>query len=81
MLEDRIEITKNGCWIWKDQAFAIRIGSTFIAADRLTYALYVEDLPTGLKIEKTCRRKRCINPEHMRVDKRVKTIGIFRPKS
>lgn len=68
---------ENGCWVWQGAVFKkptgnygmIRIGpaggSKTYKAHRISYEVFVGDIPKGLEIDHTCRNKLCINPEHL----------------
>lgn len=62
----------NGCWIWYGakvpQGYGVlnwRGDSYF--AHRLSYELFVSDIPDGLQIDHLCREKACCNPDHLEV--------------
>lgn len=58
------------CWLWVGAktpegygAFSMRKRS--FAAHRVAYTLYVGEIKAGLQIDHLCRRKDCVNPEHL----------------
>lgn len=59
-----------GCWIWVaaiDQNGYGRIG--FLGknrqAHRLSYELFIGEIPKGLELDHLCRVRRCVNPKHL----------------
>jgi hypothetical protein len=60
----------TGCWLW--QASKYRDGYGRVWADgrgrlahRVSYELFVGQIPEGLDIDHLCRVRHCVNPEHM----------------
>lgn len=60
------EVAENGCWVWLGAA---RRGygryNTGELAHRISYALFVGKIPSGLTIDHICENKICVNPDHL----------------
>lgn len=74
---DRVD--KSGdCWEWRGYRRAsgqgvIGVGGTNVYAHRFAFELEHGPLPEGAKLVATCGSRSCVNPEHMRVEGRLKT--------
>lgn len=61
------DVDDNGCWIWR----GIRNGKDRYGtagktlAHRYFYELHKGPIPEGLQIDHLCRRKACVNPDHL----------------
>ncbi len=77
-LLSKIKIDKNGCWIYQDtpsQTYGefrrIINGIKFYNAHRVSYYLFVGNIPKGLMVLHKCSvdhkkdNPKCINPEHL----------------
>jgi len=73
-LNKRIKIERTGkweCWLWcgklDDKGYAIYRGRSpeRQKAHRYSYQLFIGPIPAGLVIDHLCRRRHCINPEHL----------------
>ena len=68
-----VPITETGCWIWlgadsgiKTGEYGIlRIGNKNEKAHRLSYKLFVGEIPQGLQVLHRCDTPSCINPDHL----------------
>jgi hypothetical protein len=94
-LLSRVEIiTESGCWIWMgcvDQKGYGRIASRFkcspLKAYRVSYELFVGQIPTGKVVRHKCDVSCCINPFHLEVGtqkdnaKDASRRGRLNPKS
>lgn len=61
----------DGCWLWKgyikrDGYGRIQLQGIFYRAHRLTYTMYVGDIPEGMFILHSCRNRHCVAPHHLR---------------
>lgn len=72
---DRVDDT-DGCWRWKNfvnpygyAVISYREGGerTNEMAHRLSYKLFVGDIPEGMVIDHLCRVRDCVNPSHLEV--------------
>lgn len=62
----------NGCWVWHGARSPLGYGKISIntrlaAAHRVAWALYVGPIPEGMTLDHLCRRRECVNPEHLEV--------------
>lgn len=72
-LKERLlsKIVKNGdCWEWvawksRKGYSQIKISNRRTFAHRVSYELFVGEIPEGLVIDHLCRNRACINPEHL----------------
>ena len=64
----------NNCWEWTGyinpktgygEGSPSHSGKWF--AHRLSYILFVGDIPKGMTIDHICRNRKCVNPNHLRV--------------
>ena len=60
----------NSCWIFtdsldKDGYGRVRCGDKKIFAHRLSYQIFIGQIPDGLVIDHLCRNRSCANPEHL----------------
>jgi len=60
----------NGCWLWtaaknRDGYGFISVGGVWTAAHRVSYELFVGAIPESMEIDHLCRRRDCVQPEHL----------------
>lgn len=76
-ISSRVVVNDSGCWEWQGMLDRYGYGRAYlpvsvmrrkakiIEAHRLSYLLYVGDIPSGLQIDHLCRNKKCVNPQHL----------------
>jgi hypothetical protein len=64
-------VEDNGCWIWVGAKSGSGYGKVFftrkeyILAHRLSYQLFIGEIPKGLFICHKCDTPACVNPDHL----------------
>lgn len=66
--QSRLDV--SGCWVWtgnlNDSGYGrINVAGRPMRAHRVSYRLFVGLIPDGLTLDHTCRRRACINPQHL----------------
>ena len=69
----------DNCWLWLGQIRgkygAFSVGGKTYPAHRVAMSLTGQPVPVDLLTDHTCRRKNCVNPDHLRaVTSRVNTL-------
>jgi hypothetical protein len=73
-LEDRIKanikIDSNGCWNWQLSKERGGYGKIKVAyksklAHRVSYEVFVGEIPNGLQLDHICKVRACVNPAHL----------------
>jgi hypothetical protein len=69
-LMNSIYETENSCWQWSGYISPsgysrITINKKHIPTHRLSYEVFVDEIPNGLVIDHLCRNRACINPDHL----------------
>ena len=79
-LRVRIQASDCGCWIWTGRLNRNGYGRAYWCglepvAHRLVYELLIGAIPPGLVLDHLCRRRECVNPQHLEpVTIRVNTL-------
>lgn len=60
----------SGCWVWvgarNEGGYPIcRNGDATERAHRVAYEWFVGEIPDGLALDHLCRRRACVNPDHL----------------
>lgn len=64
----------SGCWLWQSGVSRggygkFKLGGKTLAAHRVSYELFVGEIPEGLTIDhvraRGCTHRNCVNPEHL----------------
>lgn len=68
----KVKILENGCWEWqgsrasRHQDYAqIWFEGKPIRASRLSYELFIGEIPDKFEIDHLCRNRICVNPLHL----------------
>ena len=66
----RVVIDELDCWIWQgapnDSGYGmISVRGRTVCAHRYAYELYVGMIPKGYELDHLCRRRICVNPDHL----------------
>ena len=66
----RIVIDELECWIWQGTSNGsgygmISVHGRTVCAHRYAYELYVGMIPRGYDLDHLCRRRLCVNPDHL----------------
>lgn len=67
---NKIEESKNGCWLWtaskvKGGYGKVTINRKTLIAHRVSYEALVGEIPQGLCLDHLCRIRNCVNPNHL----------------
>ena len=68
---DKVAVTPEGCWRWRGKVnnkrgygYISHGGREFIA-HRVFYTALVGEVPDGLDLDHLCRKRWCVNPNHL----------------
>ncbi len=64
------EVVANDCWAWTGTKNTHGYGYVYIEgklrrAHRVSYELWVGPIPEKLQLDHLCRKRDCVNPEHL----------------
>jgi hypothetical protein len=64
------DVTEEGCWEYRGPRFAngygqVKVDGTPQLAHRLSYQLWVGEIPDGAVVRHKCDNKPCLNPDHL----------------
>ena len=70
---------EGGCWIWNRSTDTSGYGNTWAfdrcwKVNRLSYYLFVGEIPKGLLVCHTCDKPPCFNPDHLWVGTQQENI-------
>ena len=64
----KIAIT-DSCWLWTAYCFKgygrFKLDGKSRSAYRISYELFIGEIPEGLEIDHLCRNHSCVNPSHL----------------
>lgn len=66
------------CWIWQRKKISgygmTTMNGKNVFAHRISYLLFVGEIPEGMMVCRECGNKLCINPEHLYLKSRKKSF-------
>ena len=78
-IRDNSEVTEDGHWLWqlridREGYGQIKVNSVSRPVARVSYEVFVSQVPEGLLIHQTCGRRDCVAPEHLEAITHVEMI-------
>lgn len=72
LLSKTVKISDTGCWEFKGSLYRNGYGQIWNGkrseqAHRVSYRLYMSEIPENMEIDHLCRNRCCINPRHLEV--------------
>lgn len=72
---DKILVDYKGCWVWQGAKFSVnkpygaygmlRLGKKTARAHRISYEVYVGEIPKDKELDHLCKNTLCVNPQHL----------------
>lgn len=78
--EEKFTKPADGCWLWTGAPLSsgygrIRVGGKTLRAHRVSYALYVGEIPDGLCVLHACDVRLCVRPDHLWIGTRADNVA------
>jgi hypothetical protein len=70
---ERYTVTESGCWLWDGATTSkgygrFRVNRKYILAHRYFFEVFTSTrVPPGMHLDHLCRRKSCVNPDHLEI--------------
>lgn len=69
-IKSKIVTDQSGCWLWTGEINRNGYGRVWIngkrlMAHRVTYELFVGQIPENYVVDHLCRNRACCNPDHL----------------
>ena len=66
----KIQQDDEGCWLWAGSVYRngygrMSVNNKTVLAHRFAYVLLVGEIPQGKQLDHLCRKRSCVNPEHL----------------